>query len=127
MGMLVTLFLSLTALLVSTISSSPEVKYLKETEENPLTMFELDYDVSQNKLVRICFRRKIRRTDHSNYSGVPRNIGPDLLGACSLFLHIRCNCCLWESTCHTQVRLFVHFLYSIQNVIAKIMCRRVWN
>ena len=127
MGMLVTLFLSLTALLVSTISSSPEVKYLKETEENPLTMFELDYDVIQNKLVRICFRRKIRRIDHSNYSGVPRNIGPDLLGACSLFLHIRRNCCLWESTCHTQVTVFVHFLYSIQNVIAKILFRRVWN
>ena len=126
MGMLVTLFLSLTALLVSTISSSPEVKYLKETEKNPWTMFELDYDVIQNKLVRICFRRKIRRIDHSNYSGVPRNIGPDLLGACSLFLHIRCNCCLWESTCHTQVRVFVHFLYSIQNVIAKILSRRVW-
>ena len=33
MGMLVTLFLSLTALLVSTISSSPEVKYLNETEK----------------------------------------------------------------------------------------------
>ena len=117
--MLVTLFLSLTALLVSTISSSPEVKYLKETEENPLTMFELDYDVIQNKLVRICFRRKIRRIDHSNYSGVPRNIGPDLLGACSLFLHIRCNCCLWKSTCHTQVRVFVHFYIQFRMLLQR--------
>ena len=97
----------------------------KRDRKNPLTMFELD--VIQNKWVRICFRLKIRRIDPSNYSGVSRNIGPDLLGACSLFLHIWCNCCLWESTCHTQVRVFVHFLYSIQNVIAKILSRSVWN
>ena len=37
-------------------------------------------------------------------SGVPRHICSNLLGACSLFLHLRGNPCLWKSTCHSQVK-----------------------
>ena len=49
-------------------------------------------------------------------SGVPRYICPNLLGACSLFLHLRCNRCLWKPTCHSQVKpSFSLQLYNLQS------------
>ena len=98
MGMLVTLFLSLTALLVSTISSSPEVTNHKQNKIwRNLFVFGQRYKWSN-------MFDDHKRMNFMN-SGVPRHICPNLLGACSLFLHLRCNRCLWKSTCHTQVKI----------------------
>ena len=112
MGMLVTLFLSLTALLVSTISSSPEV--LKSNLELWWIPPNLFYDIAiAFGLFSKCYtcsnifdgQKRLKLYDSSYNSGVPRYIRPHLLGACPLFLHLWCNCCLRKSTSHTEVRV----------------------
>ena len=77
MGLLVTLFLSLTALLVSTISSSPEVfsfsffPFSKMHEQCSLNIF---------------------------FEGFRRDNSSRLLGACPFLLHLWSNCCLHVPT-----------------------------
>ena len=68
MGLLVTLFLSLTALLVSTINSSPEVTFTDTGCQNYF------------------------------WSGCWRHYSPGILGSGPLFLHLWSNCGLHDST-----------------------------
>ena len=71
MGLLVTLFLSLTALLVSTINSSPEVNLSSFAQTNKSKSF---------------------------FSGCWRHNSPGLLGFGPLFLHLWSDCGLHDST-----------------------------